>query len=101
MRIIRPTVPGDKTTNYSLIRGFMDLGAGMVMGLAGMCSGIAIGIAGDAGVRAYGQQPRMYTAMVLILIFGEALAIYGIIIAILLTGKSDNDCEQLASQANP
>ena len=51
------------------MRSFMDLCSGLTVGLCGMAAGIAIGIAGDAGVRATGQQPKMYVAMVLILIF--------------------------------
>ncbi len=33
-----------------------------------------------AGVRANGQQPKLYVPMVLILIFAEALGLYGLII---------------------
>lgn len=33
----------------------------------------AIGISGDAGVRASAQQPKMFVGMVLILIFSEVL----------------------------
>merc|ERR1719403_619392 len=32
---------------------------------------------GDAGVRANGQQPKLFVGMVLILIFAEALGLYG------------------------
>ena len=87
-------IPNDNQTNYSLMRSFMDLGSGLTVGLAGMAAGIAIGIAGDAGVRATGQQPRMYVAMVLILIFSEALALYGVIVSILLSGRADDGCLQ-------
>ena len=34
--------------------------------------GLAIGIVGDAGVRANAQQPRLFVGMILILIFAEA-----------------------------
>jgi len=37
-------------------------------------AGIAIGIVGDAGVRANAQQAKLYVGMVLILIFAEARA---------------------------
>ena len=36
-----------------------------------MGAGYAIGIAGDAGVRGTGQQPRLFVGMILILIFSE------------------------------
>ena len=35
-------------------------------------AGLAIGIVGDAGVRANAQQPRLFVGMILILIFAEA-----------------------------
>jgi V-type H+-transporting ATPase proteolipid subunit len=36
-------------------------------------------IVGDAGVRANARQPKLFVGMLLILIFGEALALYGLI----------------------
>jgi V-type H+-transporting ATPase proteolipid subunit len=36
---------------------------------------MAIGIVGDAGVRAVGQQDKIFVGMILILIFAEALGI--------------------------
>ena len=50
--------------------------------------GMAIGIVGDAGVRANGQQPRLFVGMILILIFAEALGLYGLIVAIVLSQVS-------------
>merc|ERR1712108_83756 len=66
----------DPTKNYPLLQSFLDLGAGLAVGLSGLGAGMAIGIVGDAGVRATAQQPRLYVGMVLILIFSEALALY-------------------------
>jgi V-type H+-transporting ATPase proteolipid subunit len=68
--------------------GFMQLGAGLAVGLCGMAAGFAIGIVGDAGVRASTQQPRLYTGMVLILIFAEVLGLYGVIISIMMITAS-------------
>ncbi|PPJ61393.1 hypothetical protein CBER1_11340 [Cercospora berteroae] len=59
-------------TNYSLFNG----------------SGYAIGIVGDAGVRAYMQQSRIFVGMVLILIFGEVLGLYGLIVALILNTRA-------------
>jgi len=47
-------------------------------------AGLAIGIVGDAGVRANAQQEAIFVGMILILIFAEALGLYGMIIAIIL-----------------
>ena len=48
-------------------------------------AGLAIGIVGDAGVRANAQQEAVFVGMILILIFAEALGLYGMIIAIVLS----------------
>jgi V-type H+-transporting ATPase proteolipid subunit len=65
--------------------GFAALGGGLSAGISAMAAGLAIGIAGDAGVRAIGQQPKLFVAVLLILIFCEALAIFGLIVGILMT----------------
>ena len=64
---------------YSLYTGFAHLAAGLCCGLSGMAAGMAIGIVGDAGVRAVGQQEKLFVGMILILIFAEALGLYGLI----------------------
>ena len=40
-------------------RGFIDLGAGLAVGISGLAAGFAIGIVGDSGVRGTAQQPRV------------------------------------------
>jgi V-type H+-transporting ATPase proteolipid subunit len=47
-----------------LFNGFVQLGAGLSVGLAGLAAGFAIGIVGDAGVRGTAQQPRLFVGMV-------------------------------------
>jgi len=73
--------------NYTSFQGFAHLGSGLSVGLAGLAAGMAIGIVGDAGVRATAQQPRLFVGMILILIFAEALALYGLIVALILSSK--------------
>ena len=55
---------------------------------SGLAAGMAIGIVGDAGVRAVGQQERLFVGMILILIFAEALGLYGLIVALILSQQS-------------
>jgi len=72
--------------NYqmTLYKGFVQLGAGLSVGLAGLAAGFAVGIVGDAGVRGTAQQPRLYVGMILILIFAEVLGLYGLIVALIM-----------------
>ena len=67
----------DKPATYSQYSGYAHLGAGLTVGLSSLAAGLAIGIVGDAGVRANAQQPKLFVGMILILIFAEALALYG------------------------
>ncbi|KAJ1557324.1 v-type proton ATPase 16 kDa proteolipid subunit 2 [Cladochytrium tenue] len=78
---------------YSLFAGFVHLGAGLSTGLAGLAAGYAIGAVGDAGVRSFLYQPRMFVGMVLILIFAEVLGLYGLIVSLILNTKAKSVCE--------
>jgi len=75
--------------NYSLYNGFLHLGAGLSVGLTGLAAGYTIGIVGDMGVRSYMLQSRIFVGMVLILIFGEVLGLYGLIVALILNTRAD------------
>lgn len=77
----------------SLFAGFIQLGAGLSVGLAGLAAGFAIGIVGDAGVRGSAQQPRLFVGMILILIFAEVLGLYGLIVALLMNSKATGDVQ--------
>lgn len=93
------TVGGGKITNvfvsgaqYSAFAGFAHLSAGLCCGLSGLAAGMAIGVVGDAGVRAVGQQDKLFVIMILILIFAEALGLYGLIVALIMSQKGSATC---------
>jgi len=65
------------------------LAAGLCCGLSSLAAGLCIGVAGDAGVRANAKKD-IYVGVILILIFGEALGLYGLIVAIILSSKADS-----------
>lgn len=90
-RAVTPSEGG--VPKYSLFQGFAHLSGGLACGLSGLAAGIAIGIVGDAGVRASAHQPKLYVGMVLILIFAEALGLYGLIVGLILTSKPGS-CSQ-------
>ena len=75
-----------KSSNYTYYFGWRHLASGLCCGLSSLGAGVAIGIAGDAGVRALGQQDRIFVGMMLILIFSEALGLYGLIVSLILSG---------------
>lgn len=71
--VVSVLISNDLKQKSSLFTNFIQLGAGLSVGLAGMAAGFAIGIVGDAGVRGTAQQPRLFVGMILILIFAEVL----------------------------
>ena len=70
--------------SYSYKKGYSHLSSGLCCGLSSLGAGIAIGIGGDAGVRALGQTDKIFVGMMLILIFAEALGLYGLIVSLIL-----------------
>ena len=69
---------------YTYFKGFAHLSSGLCCGLSSLVAGFAIGFVGDAGVRALGQQERIFVGMMLILIFAEAIGLYGVIISLIM-----------------
>ena len=75
----------DKWT-YGYYDGYKLLGAGLCCGLSSLAAGLCIGVVGDAGVRGNAQRDILI-ALILMMIFAEALALYGFIVAIVLTSS--------------
>ena len=65
------------------------LGAGRAMGLGALGPGIGIGILGYGAMQALGRNPEargaIMTNMILAIAFAEAIGIYALIIAIILS----------------
>jgi len=91
--LVQQTPIADITTPtnwaYSAFNGYKHLASGLCCGLSSLAAGLCIGVAGDAGVRANAQKD-IYVGVILILIFAEALGLYGLIISIILSSLSTN-----------
>ncbi|KAE9446017.1 hypothetical protein C3L33_22043, partial [Rhododendron williamsianum] len=93
--VIISTGINPKAKSYYLFDGYAHLSSGLACGLAGLSAGMAIGIVGMLvlgasvlGLRANAQQPKLFVGMILILIFAEALALYGLIVGIILSSRA-------------
>ena len=71
--------------DYKTVLGYKHFASGLCCGLSSLGAGLAIGIGGDAGVRALGQTDKIFVGMMLILIFAEALGLYGLIVSLILS----------------
>merc|ERR1712146_868614 len=89
-------IDGKKPYNYASYSGYSALAAGLCCGMAGLSAGIAIGIVGDAGVRA-NAQPKLFVGVILILIFAEALGLYGLIVALILQSNK-LECKDISEE---
>ena len=87
-------------SDYTLYTGFSHLAGGLTVGLCSLSCGICVGVAGDAGIRSVAAAPRhkpavvtkLYVGMVLIQGTASALGMYGLIIALLMSVNTSNDC---------
>ena len=62
------------------------LAAAVAFGLAVLAAGFTISKAGSAGLAAAAERPEVRTTAIIIAAFGEALAIYGIVVAFFILG---------------
>merc|ERR1712153_92051 len=92
--LLTSSITGDAPYAYASYSGYSALSAGLCCGMAGLSAGIAIGIVGDAGVRANARQPKLFVGVILILIFAEALGLYGLIVALILSSNTMK-CEDI------
>merc|ERR1739848_375630 len=86
--------PADQYSSYS---GYAHLAAGLTVGMSSLAAGLAIGVVGDAGVRANAQQPRLFVGIILILIFAEALGLYGLIVGLVVASTSESKGKELCN----
>jgi V/A-type H+-transporting ATPase subunit K len=63
------------------------LSAAVAFATSALAAGWAISKAGSAGLAGSAEKPEIRTTAIIISALGEALAIYGIVVAILILGK--------------
>jgi len=62
--------------------------AGLSTGLASLAAGLAIGVAGAGAIGSVAKQGSLFVVMLVVMIFSEALALYGLIVGLILASKS-------------
>jgi V/A-type H+-transporting ATPase subunit K len=70
-----------------LYKGLIAVGVGLAIGLAGLGAGLGMGSAGAAAVGAISERPEVFGKAMIFIVFIEAIAIYGLLIAFMLLGK--------------
>jgi len=109
-----PSITSSNT--YSVYNGYAHLAAGLCCGCSCLAAGATIGIIGDVGVQCFGMKAsagkrawadgdssgadmgggdhlaeedanKLYVGLLIMLIFSEALALYGLIVALILSQR--------------
>ena len=65
-------------------KGMTMIAAGRAVGLAGIGGGIAVGSGAPAAIAATSEDPKSFAKSMLFVALGEAIAIYGLVIALLM-----------------
>lgn len=72
------------TTTQDSGRGLVMIAAGLAMGLSGIGGGIAVAAGAPAAIAATSENPKSFAKSMIFVALGEAIAIYGLVIAIMI-----------------
>lgn len=64
------------------------IGAALAAGLACFGAGIGLGTASAAAIGAVSEKPEMFSLTFVYIVFVEAIAIYGLVIAFMILGSA-------------
>jgi V/A-type H+-transporting ATPase subunit K len=88
MNVPLAVLPVLAATAGSSNAGYAMLGAAIAVGASAIGAAIAVGYTGAAALAAISEKPAMFGRAMVIVGLAEGIAIYGLVIAVILLGKT-------------